>query len=256
VRVVHITRIGFTPLKGARHLSHEEARLELSGPVGDRTFCLVDINGDGARVLRSVENPTLAAVRASYDERVLTLTLPDGTTLSAEPRDSGVEVKADYWGRPARLWLQDSPHAAVLGDHLGQDVALARAEPGEVVYGSEVTIVNTAALADLAERAGLATPAGQDVRFRATLTVASERDLDDLAPGTRIRVGSATVEVRGHVPRCAVVDRDPATGSTTNPVLRALAGYRRGSGEVWFGLDARVLVPGVVRSGDLVSVEA
>lgn len=253
---MHLTRIGFTPLKGASHLSHAVARLEPGGPVGDRRFCLVDVAGrGGARVLRSVENPTLAAVRASYDGRVLSLLLPDGTELSAEPLDAGHELKADYWGRPALIHLQAGPHAAVLSRYLGRQVSLARAEPGEVVYGSAVTIVNTAALADLAARVGVPALAHQDVRFRSTLTVHSEHDLDDLEPGAVIRVGATMVEVRGGVPRCAVADRDPATGSTTNRVLKVLAGYRRESGEVWFGLDARVLVPGVVRPGDPVLVE-
>jgi hypothetical protein len=39
---VLIDRIGFTTLKGGRHMTHDLADLTASGPVGDRVFCLVD----------------------------------------------------------------------------------------------------------------------------------------------------------------------------------------------------------------------
>ncbi|MCW2756384.1 MAG: hypothetical protein JWO46_130 [Nocardioidaceae bacterium] len=252
---MHVSRIGLALLKGTRHLGLDVLTLDASGPVGDRAFCLVDV--EQRRVLRSVENPSLVAVRASYDGSDLALALPDGSTLSAAPRDSGDELKADYWGRTALLRLQDGPHAALLGDYLGRPVVLARVEPGEVVYGGAVTLVTTAALSELAARAARPELAHQDARFRATLTVESERDLDGLAPGTMIRVGTATLEVRGRVPRCAVVDRDPVSGEKTAPVLATLAGYRRGAGEVWFGLDARVVEPGqVVPGAPVVPVDA
>ena len=39
---MHITRIGLTPLKGARHAPLTQVLLDRRGPVGDRIFCLVD----------------------------------------------------------------------------------------------------------------------------------------------------------------------------------------------------------------------
>jgi uncharacterized protein YcbX len=68
-------------------------------------------------------------------------------------------------------------------------------------------------------------------------------------------VGGATIELGVPIPRCAVVDLDPVTGRQTAPVLRTLAGYRRRSGGILFGVDARVVVPGEVRQGDPAHVE-
>lgn len=256
---MHVSRIGFTPLKGTRHTSLDEAMLASGGPVGDRVFCLVDL--EERRVLRSVENPSLVEVRSSWDGHTLGLVLPDGTIVRGAPYDEpGDELKTDYWGRPAVLQLQTGPHGSALSDHLGRPVRLARAAPGEVVYGGAVSIVTTSALQELAARAGDPQLGRQDARFRATVTLdtdgSSQDDLDLLPVGTRITLGRATLEVAGPIPRCAVVDRDPVTGRQTAPVLSTLAGYRRGVGEVCFGVDARVVVPGGVRQGDPAVVEA
>lgn len=256
---MHVSRIGFTPLKGTRHTSVDEATLDVSGPVGDRVFCLVDL--DGRRVLRTVENPSLLEVRSSWDGHTLGVVLPDGSTVRAAPYDEPQdELKADYWGRAATLALQAGPHAAVLSEHLGLDVRMARVPPGEVVYGGSVSIVTTGALKELAAHAGDRRLGSHDARFRATVTLDTEDNgLGDpaaLPSGTLIRLGRAIVELGGPIPRCAVVDLDPVTGRQTAPVLRTLAGYRHGSGDICFGVDARVVVPGGIRQGDPAVVEA
>jgi len=244
---VHVSRIGFTPLKGGRHRQHPEVELALTGPVGDRAYCLVD--PVAARCLRTVENPRLLQMVASVDGDALTVTLPDGT-VSGVPGLSGEKLTVDYWGRDAVVELLDGPFADACSRHLGRDVVLARAEPGVVVYGGSVTLVTSSSLAELSRRAGA--PASGE-RFRATFHL----DVGDLPAhaeeewaGRDLRVGAAVVRVRGAVPRCAVVDLDPATGERDVDVMRTLAGYRRGQGEVSFGIDAEVVVPGHVRTGD------
>ena len=67
----------------------------------------------------------------------------------------------------------------------------------------------------------------------------------------RLQLGDAVVKVEAPVARCGVIDLDPVTGEKDGSLLKALAGYRPNSGgEPWFGVDARVVVPGVVRPGD------
>ena len=253
---MRVTRIGFTPVKGGRHQEHPYVDLTTTGPVGDRVFCLVDpVRG---RVLRTVENPTLLQTSADWHAGVLTATLP-GRTVNGVPVPSGETLKVDYWGRVAALEVVDGPWAAAYSRHLGQDVLLARARhPGEVVYGASVSLVTTAALGALSRR--LSSPV-QAAAFRATFTIdtGSGSSLDDVsdraAPcgGSRtVRLGRAEIEVRGAVPRCAVVDLDPRTGTRAADVLRTLAGYRRSTGGVLFGMDAVVSKPGRVRVGDAV----
>ena len=233
---MHVTRIGLTPVKGGRHAEQASVDLTLDGPVGDRVFCLVD--PERGRVLRTVENPSMMRTSATWADGVLTSRLP-GRTVEGVPAPTGRTLKVDYWGRVAALEVVDGPWADAYSEHVGRDVLLARAaHPGEVVYGASVTLVTTSSLAELARRTGGDVDGAQ---FRATFTV-------DTGPAP------AHVEVRGVVPRCAVIDLDPDTGERRSPALKALGGYRHLHGEVVFGVDAVVTQPGQVRSGDRVDI--
>ena len=252
---MQVTKIGFTPLKGTRHATHGTVELAREGPVGDRLFCLVDPGRE--RVLRTVENPTLVQARSHWADDVLTVRL-DGTAhsgeLVAKPTPTGRTMEVDYWGRRAVVEVVDGPWAAAFSRHLGYDVVLARSSrPGEVVYGASVTLVTTGSMSLLGQRVGHDV---EDARFRATFLVdADEPHVEDRWPGRRLRVGDATLQVRAVVPRCAVVDVGPDTGIRDAPVLKSLAGYRRGEHEVHFGVDAEVVVPGAVRTGDSAELE-
>jgi uncharacterized protein YcbX len=244
VCVVHISRIGLTPVKGGRHQDLASVDLTLDGPVGDRVFCLVDPARD--RVLRTVENPSLLRTSARWYGGVLTAALPGGTVQDV-PVATGETLEVDYWGRVARLDVVDGPWAAAYSEHLGTDVVLTRStRPGDVVYGASVTLVTTSSLAALADRVDAPVDAAQ---FRATFTVdvgAAPAHVEDDWVGGTLRVGEAAVTVRGVVPRCAVVDLDPVSGERRAPVLKALGRYRQHSGEVAFGVDAVVTRPGRV----------
>ena len=247
---MRITRTGLTALKGGRHLGLPAVELTLAGPVGDRAFCLVD--RDRRRVLRTVENPALVRTVAHWARGVLTVEVA-GTTYEGVPQPTGEELKADYWGRTAALEVLDGPWGAAYTGLLGRRVVLARpVTPGEVVYGASVTLVTTGSLDLLAERLGEPVDGR---RFRSTFVVSHDRPhVEDDWVGSLLRVGEAVVEVRGAVPRCAVVDLDPETGAREVRVLDALAGYRLDRGEIGFGVDAVVTAPGRVRTGDPVTL--
>lgn len=244
---MHVDRIGFTPLKGGRHRTHGSVTLSASGPVGDRLFCLVDPVAD--RCLRTVENPTLLQTSASWDGAVLSVDLPAGT-VAGPPVPTGEVRTVDYWGRSAAVELVAGPWAEAYSAHLGREVLLASAAPGQVVYGGPVTLVANGSLARLAEEVGEAV---DGARFRATLQI----DSGDLPPhgeddwvGRRLRLGTAEVRVRGVVPRCAVIDLNPVSGVRDLDLMRTLADYRRRRGEVAFGIDAVVTMPGRVSTAD------
>ena len=247
---MRIARTGLSPVKGGRHTDRPSVQLALDGPVGDRVFCLVD--RACGRVLRTVENPTLPQTAARWRDGVLSVTLPSipGGAVSGEPVPTGETVKVDYWGRVAALEVVEGPWAQAYSEHVGYDVVLARAtRPGEVVYGASVTLVTSSSLDLLAERTGGPV---DGARFRATLTVDTTGHpphVEDDWVGRRLRLGDAEVEVRGGVPRCAVVDLDPVSGSRRSPVLRSLGRYRRHAGEVVFGVDAVVTSSGGVDVG-------
>lgn len=244
---MHVSRIGLTPLKGARHVDLPQVRLDVDGPVGDRVFALVDRGRD--RLLRTVENRALLQTVVRWADGDLTVTLPTGTVTGA-PEATGEVLKVDYWGRRAAVEVLDGPWAAAYSRFLGRDVTLVRsAGPGEVVYGSHVSLVTSSSLDHLAQRLGAPV---DDARFRATFTVATPGEpahVEDSWRGRRLRIGDAEVEVRDPLPRCAVIDFDPASGERRVDVLRRLGGYRHLSGEILFGVDAVVTRPGDVTVG-------
>jgi uncharacterized protein len=247
---VHVSRIGFTPLKGTRHVDRSHVDLAVDGPVGDRAFCLVDLAR--GRVLRTVENPSLMRTSARWHAGVLSASLP-GTSVQDVPVRTGEEVKVDYWGRSAALEVVDGPWGAAYSEYLGFDVALARSTgPGEIVYGAPVSLVSTSSLAKISDVTGREVDGAQ---FRATFTVHTDGEpphVEDSWLGRTLHIGEAEIEVRTGIPRCAVVDLDPVTGLRRADVLRCLGGYRRSLAQIMFGVDAVVTSPGRVDLGAVV----
>lgn len=249
-----VVRTGFAPVKGTRHLSYDVLRLDERGPVGDRGFALVELTDHPpARVLKTVQNPTLVAVRAELVGQRLDVVLPDGRAVSAEPVPTGRKVRGDYWGRSTPLELMAGPHAELFSAWLGRPVRLARAGRGEVVYGSPLTVIATASLRDLADRAdapGLAAP-DQAARFRPTLVVETDDPfVEESWLGRTCAVGDAVIRIGAPIPRCAVIDLDPVTGDRGSRLLKTLVSYRplNAAGEPAFGVFADVVTPGEVRA--------
>jgi uncharacterized protein YcbX len=209
-----------------------------------------------SRVLRTIENPALVRVVARREAGRLSVRLPGRSAddcLEGPVEPTGEQHQVDYWGRRAEVEVVDGPWAAAFSAYVGREVALARpVGAGEVVYGAPVTVLTTGSLRLLAERLGRPV---DPARFRATVVVeAEEPHVEDRWEGRELRLGAASVRVRGPVPRCAVVDLDPESGIRDTPALATLAGYRRGEREVCFGVDAVVVDAGIVRAGDPVEL--
>jgi len=240
-----VRQAGFAPVKGMRHLALDAVDLDEQGAIGDRSYCLVDV--DAATVLRTVQHPALIGVVARADGDVLALTLPTGASAVARAATSGRTITCDYWGRPVDLELTDGPHAALLSAWLGRHVQLAAAPRGGVVFGEPLTIVGTASLRELARRTGHGALADQASRFRATLVVETETPyVEDSWAGLEVVAGEATVRIGGPVPRCAVVDHHPETGVKDVRLLKTLARERptNRAGEPVLGVYATCTRPG------------
>ena len=237
---------GFAPVKGMRHLSLPSVELDERGPVGDRAWCLVDVVA--RRVLRTVQHPSLVGVVARVSDGVLSMTLPSGESVADVPEPAGEVVACDYWGRTVELELTSGPHAALVSRFLGQDVRLAAAPRGGVVFGSPVTLVGTASLRDLSTRVGRLVEAA---RLRATLVVETDEPyVEDTWLGAEVAVGEAVLRVGGPIPRCAVIDHHPGTGEKDARLLKALVTSRptNAVGEPMFGVYADVVRPGTWRA--------
>lgn len=270
---MHVTSLGLSVLKGSAQDHPASLRFAAHGPVGDRAFCCVD--PVAARVLRTVENPSLLRLRARHLDETssgageLVVEVPGEGALRAPVRAAG-ELSADYWGRTARLDVLDGPWATALSRFLGRDVVLARARPRDVVYGGGVTLVTTSSLREAARRAG--DPATESLTDDAALVADAERwrasvvvDTGDAGPfvedgwvGRRLQVGDVGLRVTGGVARCAVVRLRPREGTRDawDP-LALLARDRIPAGaprpEVVFGVEAEVVRPGTVQFGDPVT---
>lgn len=242
---MQVARIGLAPVKGTRHRPLGSVTLTASGPVGDRAFCLFDPAAD--RCLRTIDHPGLVRLRAAWDGTTLAVDLPSGRVVGA-PALTGDRRTVDYWGRSVAVEVVDGPWAAAFSDHLGRPVLLAAASPGDVVYGAAVTLVTGASLARLAE---LAVTPVDAARFRATFQLNGDEvrpDEENRWIGRALRLGTAVVRVRRAVPRCRVIDLHPDTGVRDLDLLPLLA--ERDRQETTFGVDAEVIVPGEVGTGD------
>ena len=244
---MHVSRIGFTSLKGARHVERPSVDLTLDGPMGDRLFCLVD--PARGTVIRTVEHPTLMRTSALWVDGLLTATLP-GAVVKGAPGFTGATRTVDYWGCRVTLEIVDGPWAEAYSSFLGRDVVLARAGGGDVVYGASVSLITSGSVVELSRRAGMPV---LDAQLRATFTVHTDAPhLEDGWIGRRIALGEAEVEVRRAIARCRVIDLDPDTGRGRTEGLKALADYRRQGNELVFGVDGVVTKAGRVHVGDTV----
>lgn len=237
-----VRSVGFTPIKGTRHLAQPDAEFDEWGPVGDRRYCLVDI--DKQRVLRTVQNPSLVGIVAQFHGAELEVTLPDGRSVCAAPEASGETLTCDYWGRPVAAELTRGSHDALLSSWLGKPVRLAHVPRGDVVYGQPVTLVTTASIADLGARVGHPDLLAEAARFRATVLINTEVPyLEETWAGREMLLGGVRVRIGEAIPRCAVIDLDPVTGVRGLRVVKTLAEYRGGNdkGEPFFGVYAQVV---------------
>lgn len=249
---LEVVRAGFAPVKGTRHLSLDQVVLDEHGAVRDRGYALVEVDpGDPTRgrVLRTVQNPSLVAVTAELAGEQLDVALPTGESVSATPVATGETVTCDYWGREVALELVAGPHAELFSRWLGRPVRLARANRGDVIFAGSLTITTTASMRDLSERAGHPSLREQGARFRSTVVVETDEPYaEDGWVGRTVRLGAATVRIGVPIPRCAVIDVDPETGTRDVRLLKTLSGYRprNRAGEPVFGMFAEVLTHGVV----------
>lgn len=247
---LRVVRAGFAPIKGSRHLAHDCVVLDAQGVVGDRGFALVSVDGTDptrGRVVRTVQHPSLVAVRAELSGDQLEIELPDGESVSAEPVVTGERLTCDYWGREVELELVGGPHGELFSRWLDRPVRLARAARGDVIFAGAVSVVTTASLNDLARQVGH--DALDAARFRPNLVVETDEPyIEDAWIGREIRVGGATLRIGVPIPRCAVIESRPETGERDVPLLRALASYRprNRAGEPTFGVFAEVVTPGAV----------
>lgn len=251
---MRIARIGFSPLKGGHHTTHDQVDLAPEGPIGDREFCLLDPTT--GRALRTVQHPALVRTISRWSGTSLNVDFEE-ETITGVPVGSGDIRTIDYWGRDVPVEIITGPWAQHFSALLGRKVELTRRlHPGDIVYGAPVSLITTSSLRALSECLALPSVADLAARFRMTFVVDTDRlppHVEDRWIGQTLEIGASRIRVTGQIARCAVININPEKGTADAPVLQTLADYRNRAGEILFGVDAQVINPGTVTVGDRVT---
>ncbi len=258
-----VSRIGVAVLKGTQHQARSSIELTRQGPIGDRLFCLVDESR--RQVLKTVEHTSLIASTVTCSDGVLDAEVA-GRRFADAPVPTGARLEVDYWGRRVDAEILSGPWAHAYSGLLGKPVLLVRVQAGDIVYGNQVSLVTTSAVAGLRAptRAGFAPttqaldPDRDSARFRSTVVI-DTRDSPYAKPGAELewigrdlRLGTAVVRLTSAIVRCAVVNLDPSTGHRDLALLKVLP--LNAENEPIFGLQGDVVEPGLVEHGASVAL--
>lgn len=188
-----------------------------------------------------MRNARLAALETRYDDASATLRVSrngvpvaEGSLASAAGRAAIEQFFQAFMGSEARgpVKVLEAP------GHSFSDVA------AKVVH-----IVNLASVEDLAASVGKEI---HPVRFRANLYLAGWRPWSELALlGRTVRIGGVTLKITKRVVRCAATEVNPDTAERDIDVPEAV---RRRTGEIDFGVYARVIAAGKIAEGDSVEM--
>jgi uncharacterized protein YcbX len=247
-----LARLSVTPVKALR-LSHpDEAELTASGIPADRRFFLID---EAAELFDASDHGPLMRIVPAYDPASdhLRLAFADGTVVEGVADRLDERITTDFFGRMVEGRVVLGPFAEALSRDAGRPVRLAQVErDGEGQDVHPLTIVSSASIRDLAVRGG-----GGELdarRFRINLEIEGcEPYEEDSWDGELVRIGDATIRVRGQIPRCVVTTLAPDTGEKDFGTLTQIARYRPrigGRGGLPFGMYAEVVRSGRIRVGD------
>jgi uncharacterized protein YcbX len=219
------------PVKSMGGEPVERLRVDRRGAAGDRAHAVYDEFKGRPRRLTAREAPRLLAWRARY--------------AGAEPAPGDL-LPATLTAPDGRTWSSADPELpAVLGEDLGRPVRL-RGDAALMPDLPDSLLVTVRATHD-----ALGAALGRDLdlrRFRPNLHL----DLDAAAydeegwAGRILQVGEVALRVLHPCERCVIPTRDPDTQRKDAEILRWISRERDGV----FGINARALAPGVIRTGD------
>lgn len=252
--------IHVAPVKGLAVAEREEVYVEPFGVRENRRFHLI---GEDGRLMNGKQLGPLVRVAADWNEdtRMLALSFPDGTRAAGQV-ELGEPVATSFYGhRDVDGRLVEGPWADALSEFVGLPLRLV--QPVEPGTGCDrdlggVSLLSTASLNALRDAAG-ETSAIDARRFRMLFGIDGvEAHEEDSWLDRAVRIGGATVRVRGNVGRCIVTSRDPDTGMRNLSTLDVLAEYRSGvetTEPLPFGVWGEIIRPGPVGLGDGVELE-
>ena len=258
-KLMFLSQIFVYPIKSARGIEVSETQVNISGPLQDRRWMLVDQQGV---FLSQRRVPRMALIQPRFEGANLIVTAPNISPLlisewSGEGEWLSVRIWRDHLTLPHPSQAYSDWFSAFLGEpcrlvYLPDTVA----RPVEAPYdkpqwrvsladGYPLLLLTQASLDLLNER--LPTPVGIE-RFRPNL-VFSGTEAHEEDEWRRLRIGSVEIAVVKPCARCSTVLVDPNTALPGVEPLRTLARYRRKPQSVIFAQNGLVITPGRLRIG-------
>jgi hypothetical protein len=245
-----VSRLSIAPIKSAGVFHPDRLELTAAGARNDRRFFVTDRHGG---LITARTHPALILVRPRVEAGGhLVLGMPDGRLVDA-PVSMGERVVTSFWGEDVKGWHVEGPLDEQLSSVLEEEVHLIETdEPGSAFDDAPVTLISTASV----EEIGRGHDSGSDPRrYRMTMDIEGAVPFEeDGWVGRRVLVGTCALEVVATVGRCVITTIGPDTGTKGPDTLKLIA-QKRGKGDgLPLGVSAKVVVPGVVGTGDTLDV--
>ncbi len=264
-----IAQLWIHPVKSCAGLSVQEAELTPTGLAWDRTWMVVDAQGE---FVSQRELPRMALIQPAFKLDQLVLRAPGmlALHLSLDGVESPRRVRV--WDDEVDAWDMGDLAAQWFSDFLGPDapadlkrLRLVRFDPDvqrlsslkwtrgrealtQFADGFGVLVASTASLDELNTRLAAAGQAPVDMRrFRPNIVLGGvESGDEDRIRGWRVHTpeGAAALENVKPCARCPIPNVDPDTAASSPAVGDALQAYRqdpRLNGAITFGMNAIVL---------------
>lgn len=223
-----------------------------AGMPGDRRFALM-AGSAPFDALHPTWQPKTAFVTLNTHPRLGELTtrwIVAANTLTVERKGKQV-ARGDLTTAIGKALLEEFFAAFLKEDGHGPRIVEAQGFGFTDTRQQLVSIVTRGSLGDLARVAGGAL---DERRFRANVVLDGPPAwAEDAWAGKHIRLGAATLEVVGPIPRCNAPNVNPDSGQVDIVLARMLKG---GLGRTSFGIYARVVDGGQMAVGDQAVVEA
>lgn len=236
-RSATITALHIYPVKSCAGISLSRAQLTATGFTHDREWMIVHPNG---RFVTQREEPRLALIRTTLENRALVLDAPERPPLRIDLGHAGESVEATVWNDRCRAIDAGATAAQWLEDFLGQRFRLVRFDPSwqrranskwtgaleafnQFSDGFPWLLISEASLAALNQRLERPLPMN---RFRPSIVVS---DLEAFEEDRIAELSNSAVSLHPVKPctRCAITTTDQQTGLRDGEEpLRTLRSFR------------------------------
>jgi len=260
-----LSQIFIYPIKSARGTALPESQLDVTGPLRDRRWMLVDEQGV---FLSQRTLPRMALINPNLDDAGLVVTAPGMSPLTIfDWSGEGEWLPVRIWHDQLTLPHPNQIYSDWFSAFLGQPCRLVYlpetvVRPVEAPYdradwrvsladGYPLLVATQASLDLLNQKLSIPAEIG---RFRPNLLISGAAVPHDEDDWRRIRIGSVELAVVKPCARCSTVLVDPNTAQPGVEPLKTLASYRRMPHGVMFAQNALVVQPGQLRVGTSVEI--